>query len=333
MPPVELKEFVTSRGFKYSYRFIPAAQGKPTLLLLHGFPSTSYGWRHQIEYFSDKGYGVISPNMLGYHPTDQPTDPRVYAGSRQAQDLLDIIEAENIEGVIAVGHDRGAMPVSYLAVLHEQRFLGFAFLAGGLSLGRGFDLNAVLPMLKEEYGTEIIGYWKFLNKDGSETLIENNVDSFMELLFPEDPALWKTDLNDVGAINAWLAQGKRAPRAHYLIDEDYDYMRGTFLEKGMAGPLNWYKVVSRGLQDSDGLDLPADKVKITKPTLYLGGEKDYVCIPEWTLKLENMEQACHSLRVRTFDCGHWMQHEIPGQINDALEEWMVSNGIATLTGK
>ena len=41
----------------------------------------------------------------------------------------------------------------------------------------------------------------------------------MELLFPEDPALWKTDLNDVGAIDAWLAQGKRAPRAHYLTDE------------------------------------------------------------------------------------------------------------------
>ena len=132
--------------------------------------------------------------------------------------------------------------------------------------------------------------------------------------------------------------------------QDYDHMRVTFLAKGMAGPLNWYKVVSRGLQDSDGLceripcfarrppsdllpDLPADKVKVTKPALYLGGEKDYVCIPEWTLKLENMEQACHSLRVQTFDCGHWMQHEIPDQINDALEEWMVSNGIATLTGQ
>ena len=80
-------------------------------------------------------------------------------------------------------------------------------------------------------------------------------------------------------------------------------------------------------------DLPADKVKITKPTLYLGGEKDYVCIPEWTLKLENMDKACQNLHVKTFDCGHWMQHEIPGQINDALEEWMVSNGIATLTSK
>ena len=86
------------------------------------------------------------------------------------------------------------MPVSYLAVLHEERFLGFAFLAGGLSLGRGFDLDAALPVLKEEYGTEIIGcaplrytgfrcslsdyrYWKFFNKDASETLIENNVRS------------------------------------------------------------------------------------------------------------------------------------------------------------
>ena len=39
----------------------------------------------------------------------------------------------------------------------------------------------------------------------SRTLNCTQVDSFMELLFPEDPALWKTDLNDVGAIDAWLA--------------------------------------------------------------------------------------------------------------------------------
>ena len=35
--------------------------------------------------------------------------------------------------------------------------------------------------------------------------------------------------------------------------QDYDHMRATFLAKGMAGLLNWYKAVSRGLQGSDGL--------------------------------------------------------------------------------
>ena len=46
-----------------------------------------------------------------------------------------------------------------------------------------------------------------------------------------------------------------------------------------------------------------------------------------------MDKVCKNLHVKTFDCGHWMQHEIPGQISDALEEWMISNGIATLTSK
>ena len=54
------------------------------------------------------------------------------------------------------------------------------------------------------------------------------VDSFMELLFPENPSLWKTDFNPVGAIDVWLAQGKRAPRAHYLTDE----VRDRFLAQG-----------------------------------------------------------------------------------------------------
>ncbi|KAI4527317.1 alpha/beta-hydrolase [Schizophyllum commune Loenen D] len=273
MPSLELKEIVTSRGLKYSYRFNPAPPGTPTLLFLHGFPSTSYGWRHQIEHFGDKGYGIIAPNMLGYYPTDQPTDPRAYAGSLQAQDLLKIVEAEKVEGVIAVGHDWGAMPVSYLAVLYEQRFLGFAFLAGGLSLGRGFDLDAALPVLKEEYGTEVIGYWKFFSKYGSETLIENDM---------------------------------RSARSSE---------QGTEL----------YPVVSCGLQYSDVLARSPSRL-----SWHFGGEKDHVCIPECTLKLEDMARACQNLQVRTFDCGHWMQHEIPDKVNDALEKRMTTNGIAAL---
>lgn len=56
-------------------------------------------------YFKAKGYGVLIPDMLGYGGTDKPTDPEAYASEALVQDLVDILDAEKIDRVVAVGHD------------------------------------------------------------------------------------------------------------------------------------------------------------------------------------------------------------------------------------
>ena len=99
------KTVKTSRGIKYSYFFAAANGSKPTLLLCHGYPSTSRDWRYLVPYFTDKGYGVIAPDMLGYGGTDKPTDPVEYLPSLMAKDMVDILNAEGIASVVAVGHD------------------------------------------------------------------------------------------------------------------------------------------------------------------------------------------------------------------------------------
>ena len=55
------KDVETSRGLKYHYYYSPPADGKPTLLFCHGFPSTSYDWHYQVFYFKKEGYGLIVP--------------------------------------------------------------------------------------------------------------------------------------------------------------------------------------------------------------------------------------------------------------------------------
>ena len=79
--------------------------GKPTLLFLHGFPSTSYGWRRQVEFFESKGFPVIVPDLLGYGGTDKPADAQFYKWGDMAGDVIDILDAEKVEKVIAIGHD------------------------------------------------------------------------------------------------------------------------------------------------------------------------------------------------------------------------------------
>lgn len=103
--PSLYKDLYTSRGLKYHYYFSQSQDDKPYLLFLHGFPSTSHDWRYQIDFFGSQGYGLVVPDMLGYGNTSKPTDPNDYKSSLLTQDLVEILDAENLGKVVAIGHD------------------------------------------------------------------------------------------------------------------------------------------------------------------------------------------------------------------------------------
>ena len=50
--------------------YMEAGEGVP-VVLLHGFPETSYAWRHQIPELAKK-FRVIAPDLRGYGETDKP---------------------------------------------------------------------------------------------------------------------------------------------------------------------------------------------------------------------------------------------------------------------
>ena len=100
------KTVVTKRGLKYAYASIPT-DGIPrdTLLFVHGFPSSSYDWRHQVDFFREAGFSLIIPDMLGAGATDKPTDWTVFQLKAMSADVIDILDAEKVENVIVIGHD------------------------------------------------------------------------------------------------------------------------------------------------------------------------------------------------------------------------------------
>ena len=105
MNNVHYKDVTTARGLVYHYHYAPARERQVTLLFVHGFPSTSRDWRHQVIYFQAQGYGVVVPDLLGYGGTDKPTDPELYIESLMTQDLVDILDAVGVDKAIAIGHD------------------------------------------------------------------------------------------------------------------------------------------------------------------------------------------------------------------------------------
>ena len=107
------KNLKTSRGMLYSYYLrAPTADALspndpplPALLFLHGFPTSSRLWKHQISFFLERGFGVCAPDLLGFGNTSKPTETGAYRSSLICKDIVEILEAEHMDRVIAIGHD------------------------------------------------------------------------------------------------------------------------------------------------------------------------------------------------------------------------------------
>lgn len=66
---------------------------KPYILFLHGFPDSSFSWRHQIGYFSNRGYGLIVPDLLGYGGTSKPEEVEAYRLKKMSEEVVGILSS------------------------------------------------------------------------------------------------------------------------------------------------------------------------------------------------------------------------------------------------
>jgi pimeloyl-ACP methyl ester carboxylesterase len=117
--------------YHYGYVKVAPQPGKPTLLLLHGYPSSSFGWHHQVKQSISAGYGVIAPDFLGYGDTSAPTDIAAYDHTKIAKQIVEILDVEKISTVIAIGHDWGAGFLSTFARMFAKRISLLIFICVG----------------------------------------------------------------------------------------------------------------------------------------------------------------------------------------------------------
>ena len=86
-----------------------AKDSRGTILLIHGFPQTSYQFRHVINPLSDAGYRVIAPDYRGAGDSSKPK--LGYDKVTMATDLHTLIREHLGEkrAIHIVGHDIGGM--------------------------------------------------------------------------------------------------------------------------------------------------------------------------------------------------------------------------------
>lgn len=91
------------------------------VLLLHGFPQTSWSWRHVIPPLADARYRVIAVDQRGYSAGASPDAVGEYAGERLVADVLGVLDTLGLASVDLVGHDWGAAVAWEVASLHPER--------------------------------------------------------------------------------------------------------------------------------------------------------------------------------------------------------------------
>ncbi|HEY9816490.1 MAG TPA: alpha/beta fold hydrolase [Candidatus Obscuribacterales bacterium] len=102
---------------------------KPPVVLLHGLPSQSYGWREVMEALADQGFWAIAPDWPGFGFSDKP-DKRDFAYTSAAfQTALDAwMQAMSLERVhLVVQGFLGSVGLQY-ALQHRDRIERLAIL-------------------------------------------------------------------------------------------------------------------------------------------------------------------------------------------------------------
>jgi pimeloyl-ACP methyl ester carboxylesterase len=104
------------------------SQGRPCVLLLHGFPELSFSWRKVMPALADAGYHVIAPDQRGYGRTTgwdahYDGDLNPFRLTNLVRDVLGLVSAFGYRSVAAVvGHDFGSSVAAWCALIRPDVF-------------------------------------------------------------------------------------------------------------------------------------------------------------------------------------------------------------------
>jgi 2-hydroxymuconate-semialdehyde hydrolase len=93
--------------------FVDMGEGPP-VLLLHGFPTSSFLWRREVWLLA-QGMRVIAPDLLGYGQSDKPSDADL-SEPAQAGYIRELLGQLGIGELALVGHDLGGAVAQMLAL-------------------------------------------------------------------------------------------------------------------------------------------------------------------------------------------------------------------------
>ena len=115
-------------------------QGRPLVLLLHGFPNLAYSWRKVMPAIADAGYYVVAPDCRGFGRTvgwdkSWDADPTAFTTLNMVRDQIALVSALGYRKVdMIVGHDQGQLMASYAVIIRPDMFLRLTTVSGAAAI-------------------------------------------------------------------------------------------------------------------------------------------------------------------------------------------------------
>ncbi|MEL6889189.1 MAG: alpha/beta hydrolase [Pseudomonadota bacterium] len=263
--------------------------GLPPLLMLHGFPEYGGAWSEVAERLSDR-FHCIAPDQRGYGASYAPPGVGDYALPHLVQDVAALID----NGPVTVmGHDWGASVAYGLAMARPDL------------VARLIVINGVHPvpfqraMCAGGAQSEASQYINALRAAGTEVTLAEGDFARLERLFAA-----KMDMS-------WLS------------GDVLEAQKAIWRQSGLAGMINWYRASPLVVADPGAPiqmpDLPVDRLHVRCPHLLIWGMNDAALLPMSNAGLEAF--APNLTRVEVPDADHWVCHQQPDVVADAVVRW------------
>ncbi len=111
---------IEAGGFTFTGRACGPHEGRK-ILLLHGFPQTSWAWRDELWALGRAGYRAVAPDQRGYCRGARPAEVADYATEHLLDDVIALADSMDMETFDLVGHDWGGMLAWIVAARHPGR--------------------------------------------------------------------------------------------------------------------------------------------------------------------------------------------------------------------
>ncbi len=210
--------------------------GRPCVLLLHGFPELGFSWRKAMPALAKAGYHVIAPDQRGYGRTtgwdaSYDGDLASFRLLNLVRDALGLVSAFGYRSVDAVvGHDFGSSVAAWCALVRPDVFRSVALMsapfAGPPPLPFDSADRPLKPKLDDPVHRELAALprprkhykWYYSTRDANADMhhAPQGVHDFLRAYYHHKSADWKG--NQPYPLKSWSASELAKLPTYYVMD-------------------------------------------------------------------------------------------------------------------
>ena len=293
----------------------------PTVIFLHGFPDSWYGYRYQIHPVAMAGYRVICPDQRGYGDSSAPENIVDYSQERLCADIIALMDTLAIPTATVVGHDWGGGVAWNLALHYPDRFTGVC----GVNTPFFPTNPSQNPLKAMERNPGVFDYQLYFQTPGvAEKELETNLERTFSVMYQganttkDRKSSFMNSSSNVRARGGVLVGLPEDLKRSLLSEQELKYYVEQYQKSGFRGPLNWY----RNYEENWKWGIPKAGKKINIPALMVTASHDFILKHKYSLHMENFIPNLKRLYIE--NCSHWTLVERPQEFNAGFITWLNS---------